>query len=116
MPDYKEIARDIRKQVLTLIHKAQTSHIASNFSAVDFATVLYENLKPEDSVVWSAGWKSALIYTMLKRQGVITQEQLETFPSPPFIGLAEVSVPGVFVNGGSMGQGIGVSVGIAFAP
>jgi len=87
---YKEEAREIRKNVLTLIHKAGTSHIASNFSAVDIATVLYRNLKEEDEVVWSAGWKAALIYTMLWKQGKITEEQMRSFPNPPFLGLAEV--------------------------
>lgn len=113
--NYKEIAKEVRKQVLTLIHKGGTSHIASCFSAVDMAVVLYENLKPEDEVVWSAGWKAGLIYTMLERQGKITREQLESFPNAPFFGLAEVTVPGVHVSGGSMGQGLGVAIGMALA-
>ena len=113
--DYKETAKEVRKTVLTLVHRAQTSHIASNFSAVDMAVVLYANLKPEDEVVWSAGWKAALIYTMLERQGKITKEQRDSFPKYPFIGLAEVGVPGVHVSGGSMGQGLGVAIGMALA-
>lgn len=115
MADYKKLAAEARKTVLTLIHKAQTSHIASNFSVIDIATVLYENLKPEDRVVWSKGWAAATIYYFLHKQGKITRQQLETFPKIPFIGLAEVSVPGVLVNGGSMGQGLGVAIGMAIA-
>jgi len=57
--NYKEIARDTRLKVLDLIYENQTSHIGSNFSVIDMAVVLYENLKKEDVVIWSAGWKAA---------------------------------------------------------
>lgn len=113
--NYKELARQARVKILSIIHKAQTSHVASNFSCVDIATVLYENLKPEDEVVWSKGWAAATIYYFLYKQGKITKEQLESFPKEPLIGLAEVTVPGVLVNGGSMGQGLGVAIGMAMA-
>lgn len=113
--NYKELARQARVEILSLIHKAGTSHIASNFSVIDIATVLYANLKPEDEVVWSAGWKAATIYYFLWKQGKITREQLESFPNTPFFGLAETSVPGVHVSGGSMGQGASVAVGMAIA-
>ena len=115
MKDYSSIAKEARREVLTLVHKAQTSHIASNFSVIDIATVLYENIKPEDEVVWSSGWKAATIYYFLWKQGKITREQLDSFPNPPFYGLAETSVPGVHVSGGSMGQGLGVAIGMALA-
>ena len=115
MKDYKKLAKETRREVLKIICTGKTSHAASNLSAVDFTVVLYENLKPKDRVVWSAGWKAALIYLMLEKQGKITKEQLKTFPNPPFLGLAEVGVPGVLVSGGSVGHGLGVSVGIALA-
>jgi transketolase len=113
MVDYKTLANEARKEILTLVHKAQTSHIASNFSVIDIATVLYENLQPEDRVVWSKGWAAASIYYFLWKQGKITREQLESFPNEPFLGLAETTVPGVEVNGGSVGHGLSVAVGMA---
>lgn len=115
MENYKELARVARLKVLEMVHKAQTSHIASNFSILDVATVLYENLKPEDEVVWSKGWAAASIYYFLHKQGKITDEELATFPNPPFYGLAETNVPGVHVSGGSMGHGLPVAVGMALA-
>lgn len=115
MTDYAALAKEARRKVLTMIHKAQTSHIASNFSVIDIATVLYENLKPEDEVVWSKGWASATIYYFLAKQGKIPVEDLEKFPNHPYIGLAEVGVPGIHVSGGSMGQGLGVAIGMALA-
>lgn len=113
MEDYLSQAKQARRKVLELIYRAGTSHIASNFSVIDIATVLYANLKPQDRVVWSAGWKAATIYYFLWRQGKITKEQLDSFPNEPFIALAETSVPGVEVAGGSMGHGLPVAVGMA---
>lgn len=111
--NYDKIANEVRKQVLTLIYKAQTSHIGSNFSVIDLAVFINENLKPEDRMVWSKGWAAATAYTLLKRRGIITQEQLESFPKEPFIGLTEMSVPGIETAGGSMGHGLPVGVGMA---
>jgi transketolase len=108
-----EKAKEPRRKVLTMIHKAGTSHIASNFSVIDIATVLYENLKPHDEVVWSKGWASATIYYFLAQQGKIPQEDLEEFPNAPYLGLAETTVPGVLCNGGAVGHGAPIAVGVA---
>ena len=118
--NYRELAREARIKIITMIHKAQTSHVASNFSAVDIAVVLYNNLKEGDEVVWSAGWKAALIYRMLAKQGKIPVEDLEKFGKEidgkiPYLGLAETSTPGVHVSGGAMGHGLPVAVGMALA-
>src|SRR3990167_8167268 len=113
--DYKELARQARIKILEMIHRGQTSHIASNFSVVDVATVLYENLKPEDEVVWSKAWAAAAIYYFLAKQGKIPEEDLDKFPTPPYIGLAETGIQGVWVSGGSMGHGLPIAVGMALA-
>jgi transketolase len=113
MPDYKELARQARLKVLEMVHRAQTSHIASNFSVLDIATVLYENLKEEDEVVWSKGWAAASIYYFLAKQGKIPYEDLDKFQDEQYLGLAETTVPGVLVNGGSVGHGLSVACGIA---
>lgn len=101
-----------------MVYKGQTSHIASNFSVIDIATVLYENLKEGDEVVWSAGWKAATIYYFLAQQGKIPKEDLDLFAKEidgkvKYLGLAETTTPGVWVNGGSVGQGLPVAVGMA---
>ena len=115
MVDYPLLAKQARLKVLEMVHKAHTSHIASNFSILDIATVLYENLKKGDEVVWSKGWVAASIYYFLHKQGKLTDEQLTQFPNEPFFGLAETTVPGVHVSGGSMGHGLPVAVGMAMA-
>lgn len=113
MSDYKLIAAEVRKRVLTMVHQAQTSHIGSNFSITDIGVYIYENLKPEDRVVWSKGWCAALIYTLLAYKGIIPVKDLEKFPQHPYIGLAEPAVPGVEVAGGSMAHGLNTACGMA---
>lgn len=113
MPDYKALALGARKTILGMIHRGQTSHIASNFSVIDIATVLYENLKEGDEVVWSKGWAAASVYYFLAKQGKIPEDDLLKFPAEPYLGLAETTVPGVLVNGGSVGHGLSVAVGMA---
>jgi len=111
--DYVQIARGVRSKVLSMIHKAQTAHTASNFSVTDLAVVLYENLKTEDRVVWSKGWAAATTYVLLARRGQIPESDLEKFPHKPYINLVEIGVEGVETTGGSMGHGLPVAVGIA---
>ena len=41
---HREEATKARIKVLELIYKAQTSHIGSNFSAIDIMTVLFEKM------------------------------------------------------------------------
>ena len=120
MPNYSELAKQARRTVLTMVHKAHTSHIASNFSAIDIATVIYANLKEVDEVVWSKGWAAASIYYFLSLQGKIPKEDLDKFGQEidgkiPYLGLAETNIPGVQVNGGSVGHGLPVAVGMAKA-
>lgn len=110
---YKELARTARIEVLKMVHRAQTSHIASNFSCIDIATVLYENLEPEDVVVWSKGWAAASIYYFNAKYKRGPQEAVDNFPNEPYLGLAETTVEGVHVNGGSVGHGLGIAVGMA---
>src|SRR3990167_9589716 len=119
MPNYKQIAADARKKVLDLIYQAQTSHIGSNFSAIDIMAVLFEKVDPnKDEVVLSAGWKAAAWYYFLWCKGIITEEELNSFcmSGSPFIGLVEpMNRWGFRIAGGSMGLGICGAVGLALA-
>ena len=114
----KEIARQARKKVLEMIYKAQTSHIGSNLSVIDIATVLYEkaDLK-KDKIIWSAGWKAATAYYFLARKGIIPTQDLDTYcqDGSRYIGLLEPTVKGVDCAGGSMGYGLPFGVGFALA-
>ena len=118
MVDYKEIATAARIKVLEMIHKAGTSHIGSNFSVVDIASVLYEKADlNKDKIIWSKGWAAATAYYFLSQKGIIPKEDLDTFcdGKSPYIGLLEPTIPGIECAGGSMGYGLPFGVGIALS-
>lgn len=114
----KEKAKEARRKVLELIFRAQTSHIASNFSCIDILTVLFEKIDLEkDKFILSAGWKAASLYYFLWKKGKITEEELNSYcqPESKFIGLAEPIIPEIPFSGGSMGLGFPAAVGFALA-
>jgi len=121
---YKEIARIARLRVLDLIYKAQTSHIGSNFSAIDILSVLYntanvdKDMKQDrDRIVISKGWVAASVYHFLSEKGIISKKDLETFcqNGSKYVGLVEPDVRGIEAAGGSMGFGLPFAVGFALA-
>lgn len=124
MEDYKEIAKQARLKVLSMIHKAGTSHIGSNFSCIDIAAVLFSranidgDLKPDrDRVIFSKGWAAATNYYFLAEKGVIPKADLDTYcmPGSKYLGLVEPGIRGIEVATGSMGHGLPVGVGMALA-
>lgn len=118
MIDYRAIATQARRKVLELIYRAQTSHLGSNFSAIDLMAVLFEKMDLDrDKFVLSAGWKAASLYYFLWKKGRITEEQLNSYcqEGSPFIGLAEPVHQDIPFAGGSMCMGIAAGVGFALA-
>jgi len=121
---YKKIALEARKTVLRLIHQAQTSHVGSNFSAIDILTVIYsiadidKDLKEDrDRIVISKGWVAASVYYFLAEKGIIPKEDLETYckEGSKYVGLVEPYVRGIEAAGGSMGFGLPFGVGFSIA-
>lgn len=118
MKDYASIAKAARLKVIEMIYKAQVSHIGSNFSCIDIAAVLYENVDlAKDKIIWSKGWAAATAYYFLAEKGVIPKEDLETFciGDSKYVGLVEPAVQGIDFAGGSMGMGLPAGVGFALA-
>jgi len=122
--NYKKIAKEIRRKVLDMVYKAQTSHIGSNLSCIDILAVLYFGImKPEDKFILSKGWAAASVYAVLAKKGYFPQKDLEGYckidkkgkPVTPFIGLISHKVKGVTCSTGSMGHGLPIGVGIALA-
>ena len=122
MKNYKKIANDARKKVLEMVHRASTSHIGSNFSAIDLMAVLFSNIKLDknlktdrDRFVLSKGWVAASLYYFLAQKGIIPKKDLNEFGigDTKYIGLAEPTVRGVEMAGGAMGHGLPIALGMA---
>lgn len=117
--NYKEKAKQARLKVLEMIHRAQSSHIGSNFSVIDILTVFFDKIDlVNDKVILSAGWKAASFYYFLAEKGFFPKKELKRFCMPgeeTYIGLVEPKVPGIIFAGGSVGMGIAAGVGYAIA-
>ena len=115
--DYSRKAKEIRKTVLRMIYEAQTSHIGSNFSAVDILVVLFSLMGKNDHFILSKSWAAATVYALLADRGDFPKELLDTYckPQSELIGLISHKVPGVEFGAGAMGHGLPVACGMALA-
>lgn len=125
--DLSELARDIRRWSLEMVHRANASHIGGALSAADILAVLYGrvlNVCPEvpswperDRFVMSKGHCCVGLYSVLALRGFFPTEWLRQYAQPGSIlmGHASHKVPGVEWSTGSLGQGLGLAVGQAYA-
>lgn len=125
----EEIAKEIRKDIMRTACKGGSGHIASALSAVEIMTALYfgDVLKYDsnhplwedrDKMILSKGHASLVLYSVLKRIGYISQEELDTFCQPGSLLGGEPKlgdIPGVEATTGSLGHGLSFAVGIAMA-
>ena len=75
-----------------------------------------KQLKEEDEICFSAGWKAATLYYFLVRHKILPREAITTYcaPGSKYIGLAE-PMPGIPFAGGSVGMGLSAGFGRALA-
>jgi transketolase len=122
------ISLDIRKTILTIISNAHASHIGSAYSSVELLVYLYEKViqidpkKPfaenRDRFILSKGWGVSALYSILSYKKIIPKNKLTTYCSDgsQFIGIATRNgIPGLEATTGSMGHGLPIAVGTAFA-
>lgn len=125
MAEMKEVARNLRLDILESTTLAGSGHPSSSFSAVEICTALFFggmlNFDPEnpdwperDRFIMSKGHAAPLLYPLLARAGYFPREmifELRKINSPvqghPIKGL----MPGVEATTGSLGQGLSLGVG-----
>ncbi len=125
--DLKNKATEIRKEILTIIHRANTGHTGGALSATDIMTALYYgvmNVNPENPVmanrdrfILSKGHSVEPLWCILADKGFIDKKELENFSTfgSRLIGHPNNKVPGVEMNTGSLGHGLSVASGMALA-
>ena len=84
--DYKKLANELRKIVLGMTFRAQSSHIGSNFSVVDIMTIVYDiaDFTPAHNgltkdIVLPKSWTVATAYACLVRRGLLLQEAIDDY-------------------------------------
>ena len=119
-------AKELRRQIITMIYKAQSGHPGGSLSASDLMTVLYfdeMNIDPQepgkmdrDHFILSKGHCCPVLYTCLAMRGFFPLEALASLRSFGSIlqGHPDMrKVPGVDMTTGSLGQGLSTGVGMA---
>jgi transketolase len=121
----KEIARDLRLDILDTTTRAGSGHPSSSFSAVEIVTALYfggilryrphEPWWPErDRFIMSKGHAAPLLYPALARAGYFPRDEiwrLRQLDSPVQGHPIQGMMPGVEATTGSLGQGLSVGIG-----
>lgn len=123
-----ELAWRIRRHGVEMTHLSQGSHIGSILSVADIVAVLYAgaaSVRPDepawegrDRVILSKGHAGASIYAALAEQGFFDVEELRTHYADGSRLSGHVShkdVPGVEFSTGSLGHGLSVGAGMAYA-
>lgn len=126
--NYSNISKTIRKSILKIIFNAKTGHIGGSMSCVDILVVLYfgkyikfnpkkPKLADRDRVIISKGHATAAFYSILAKLGYIKKKELITYCKNNTRLATHLSkkVPGVEVDTGSLGHGLGIGCGIAFS-
>ncbi|SEL72137.1 transketolase [Paenibacillus sp. cl141a] len=120
-------AAQIRMDLLTMIHRAQTGHTGGSLSNTDILTALYyevmnidpsnPNLEDRDRFVASKGHSVESLWCILADRGFFPKEELETYSQfgTRLIGHPNNKVPGIEMNTGALGHGMPISVGMALA-
>ena len=130
MNELKEIATQVRRDIVRMVHAVQSGHPGGSLGCTDFLTALYFRImkqdtsfsmdgKGEDLFFLSNGHVSPLFYSVLARRGYFPLSELSTFrklntrlQGHP---TTHEGLPGVRVASGSLGQGMSVAVGAALA-
>ncbi|WP_339316662.1 transketolase [Paenibacillus sp. FSL R10-2734] len=120
-------AAHIRKDLLTIIHRAKTGHTGGSLSNTDILTALYYdimNIDPtnpkwvlRDRFIASKGHSVESLWCILADKGFFPKEELETYSQfgTRLIGHPNNKVPGIEMNTGALGHGLPISVGMALA-
>lgn len=124
----KEIARQVRLDIVEMLYRAGSGHVGGSLSATDLLVALFfshMHLMPgnpcypkRDFFVLSKGHAAPALYAVLARLNFFPREQLFTlrrFGSPLQGHPDSRCTPGVEVPTGSLGQGLSVANGLALA-
>ena len=126
--DSEELAWRIRKDAIEMVHAHRASHIAAALSSADIIAVLYADImkvdpnrprmEERDRLILSKGHAGVSVYAALAEVGFFPREELEAYYTDGGIYSGHVShkgIPGVELSTGSLGHGICVGAGMAFA-
>jgi len=124
--ELEKLANYMRGLDLVALNCAGSGHAGGTLSIMDIAAALYLRVARHDPqnpswdgrdrIVWSTGHKAPSLYLGLGTSGYFPVENIVTLRKygSPFQGHPHwLKLPGVEVSTGSLGQGLGIAVGMA---
>ncbi|MFI9383427.1 transketolase [Kutzneria sp. NPDC052558] len=123
----RELGQQLRVDSVRMSARAGSGHPTSSMSAADLMAVLLaghlrlDYSRPHDQhndhLVFSKGHASPLYYAMLKAAGAITEDELASYRQlgSRLEGHPTPRIPPTDVATGSLGQGLPIGVGLAYA-
>jgi transketolase len=130
MAELKNIATQIRRDIVRMVHAVQSGHPGGSLGCVEYFTALYfkilnhntsfsMNGENEDVFILSNGHISPVYYATLARAGYFDVKELSTFrklntrlQGHP---TTHEELPGIRMSSGSLGQGMSVAIGAALS-
>lgn len=130
MAELTSIAAQVRRDIVRMVHGANSGHPGGSLGCADFLTALYFRVMKhnpsfnmdahnEDVFFLSNGHISPLFYSVLARSGYFDIKELSTFrklnsrlQGHP---ATHEHLPGVRIASGSLGQGMSVAIGAALS-
>ena len=125
--DLARIVATVRRSILVMTTEANSGHPGGSLSATEALVALYYRVMrhnpgdprwpDRDRFVLSKAHASPVLYAVLADCGYFPTEELLTFRklASRLQGHAHIMVPGVEFSGGSLGQGLSYSIGLALA-
>lgn len=126
--ELKNLATDMRKNIVSMVYKAQSGHPGGSLSVTEFMTACYfkyMNVDPKnpkwedrDRFVLSKGHVAPAQYAALAMKGFFPMEVLDTLREEGSILQGHPDMkkcPGIDISTGSLGQGLSCAAGMALA-
>jgi transketolase len=126
--ELKAVSLECRRDILTMLEKAQSGHPGGSLSAIDLVTALFfhemrmdpknSQWEDRDRFVLSKGHGVPALYAVLAKRGAIPHADLATLRriNSRLQGHPDrVLLPFVEASTGSLGQGLSIAQGIALA-
>lgn len=115
-----------RKRILDVSQRVGALHIAPAFSCLEMTDVIYHALmRPDsgkkgrfrDAFVMSKGHGCVSQYVILEDLGIMPTAEIERYCTPGGVLGAhpDLGTPGIEASTGSLGHGLGIGVGMAYA-
>ncbi len=130
MPALKDIATQIRRDIVHMVHGCASGHPGGSLGCTEYFTALYFKVmqhnpkftmeaRNEDVFILSNGHISPVFYSTLARAGYFDVKELATFrkldsrlQGHP---ATHEHLPGIRIASGSLGQGMSVAFGVALS-